>query len=114
MVNSKNRLTVHLLLNHLSDAEVVEPPKVVFGVSEALENETKTNTSVLSAYAVFMRAFRNFHDGSFQVLMSYWSAVRSGTRDVLACVGIGSVSMKCCCSFLLIFLSHCDGPGTRG
>ena len=92
MVNSKKKLIVHLLLNHLSDAEVVEPLKVVFGVSEALENETKPNASSLSTYAVFMRAFRNFHDGSFQVLMSYWPAVRSGTRDVLAYVGLGSVS----------------------
>lgn len=84
-----------ILLNFLSGEEVAEPPEKVFsGETQPLENASKDNVTTPSGYAAFMQAFRSFHESSLQVLLSYWPAVRSATRDVLAYVGLDSVSIE--------------------
>lgn len=69
------------------------PPKVILGETQPLENASQTNNTTISAYAVFMRAFRGFHESSFQALLSYWPAMRTSTRDLLSYVGLDAVSI---------------------
>ena len=87
--------TILFFLNFLSGEEVAKPPEKDFlGETQPLGNATKDKVTTPSAYATFIQAFRSFHESSLQVLLSYWPAVRNGTRDVLSHVGLDSVSIE--------------------
>jgi len=75
---------------------VTVPPKVILGETQPLENASQTNNTTISAYAVFMRAFRGFHESSFQALLSYWPAMRTSTRDLLSYVGLDAAFEQLC------------------
>ena len=45
-----------------------------------------------SGYAAFMREFRNFHEASFQLVLSYWPAAKNTTRNLLSYVRLDGVS----------------------
>ena len=73
--------------------------KVVLGETQfnnLMRLMTKTNDSqvneTLSAYATFMRAFRNIHEKSVLFLISHWPAVKNKTRSLLTHVGLDGVS----------------------
>lgn len=74
----------------------VEKKSTVGLVEPPLKENASEGKDTPSGFANFIKGFRNFHEVSLQLILSYWPSVKNATKNLLSCVGLDQAFEQLC------------------